>query len=515
MPATSRWVLFDVDAETLYTGATNETISGTGGNGYVEGSSTVSGLVTISGGVSDQLQVNIDGNGLQQVTLTSGANLDARMVARELEFKLKQLPQTEFEQIRVEFENNKFKISSSSLGTTSSVAVANGSNDCLHVLGMASPQGGPLTVNTVNGAADANNAAYTGQTTISGLYKGQFSDIYTVMVGTQHPVSEAAGSGTNTYAGTVTTAGDWNEATAEVYTVTVSTANGSVMNNGSNNVPTFTVTSTQGDNIPATATELLYSDFYYNIGTKGMRMKFSDAPFGNGDSFTVSGTVILKANGASDSAAVGTAQYIWSSLREGKETTPTTSQVTGTAVGNKGLTIAFSDSGVLTARDEFRVIASGPQPTTLGVTTLNFGSVTVSTYSPAKAVWFQLVSGATVLSSPKFGLQSHGTAQHHESGNNDTLFAFGNAGKATPASDGTEWHQSVDPSTDLASDTPPAYLAATDDNLLVVSTAGASETIGVADGEMITDFIWLAVKLGAVETGANSTIIWRVYYDFS
>lgn len=511
MPATSRWLLFDKDAVTTFTGETNESISGTGSNGYVEASSATSGTVTITTGVSDQFYVNVDGGGNNLITLTSGTDLDSRMVAREMEFKIQEV----FDNVRCGYENNKFRVYSNTLGTTSTVSVNNGPNDCLHLLGMASSQGGPLTVNAVPGLASINNAAYTGQLTLGGQFKGQLSDIYTVMIGKDHPVGDAVASGANTYAGSTVTAGDWNEGTTETYTVTVSTTNGSVMNNGSGNVPTISWTSTQGDGPPTSPVELLYSDYWYEVGTKGLIMKFSDSPFGNGDVFNITCTQIQYAVATSGAASVGSAQYHWSSKREGKSSSATTTQVTGTAVGNKGLTVAFSNSGSLTARDEFRIISMGPQPTTKGVTILNYGAVTVSTYSEAQAVWFELTSGATVLSNPKFGLQSHGTASHHNQGNNDTKFAFGTAGAGTPASDNTEWHYGVDSSTDLISDVPPSYLAATEDNLAVVSTADASEVLGIVPGHMVTDFVWLAVKLGAVETGANPSIVYRMFYDFS
>ena len=506
MPATSRWVLFDPNADTIVTGATNLSISGTGTCGYIEGQGVVSGTTTITAGVADQIQVSINGGSFNQVTLTSGSNLDCRMVARELEFKLKQLAGSEFDACSVEFINNKFRINSSSLGSNSAVAVAAGTNDCSALLGMD-------FTTAIPGVSGSNNPGYTGATTIGGTFKGQFSDIYTVMIGTSHPVGSASVSGT--YAGVATTAGSWNQSVAETYTMTISTANGSVMNNGAGNVPTYTVTSTQGDNI-ATPCELLYSDYYYNIGTKGLRVKFTDSPFANGDTITVVCTPIQYAVSPSGTyGAVGAAQYVWSSLKEGKSSSATTTSTGGTAVGTKGVTIAFSNSGNLYAKDTFRIICSGPQPTTLGVTVLNYGSVTVSTYSPTKVVWFELVSGATVLSNTKFGLNSHGTAQHHNAGNSDTKFAFGTAGAGHPASDGTEWKKGIVGSTDLASDVPPAYLYFTEDNMPVVATADASIAIGVAPGQMTSDFIYLAIKLGALETGANPSIVYRAFFDYS
>lgn len=516
MVAITRFVEYDVDTPTSFTVESSTTNSGVGSPGYVEtgSASNTSDTITITQGVADQMQVSIDGGSFSEITLTSGNDLDSRVVARDIEYKLKQLVGSEFEHINVEFVNGKFRIFSSSLGASSQAQVDNGTNDCLHLLGMASSPGGALTVTTANGSNGSNSPSYTGQITASGVYNGQLSDIYTVMIGTEHPVSGVNPDVGNTYAGTATVAGDWNESTDETYTITISTSAGSVMNAGSGNVPTMTWTSTQGDN-NATAVELLYSNKWYYIGTKGARIKFSDAPFGDGDIFNLVCQAIDFAAPAVTSAAVGTARYVWSSLVEGKSTSPTITSTVGTAVGNKGLNIAFSASGSLTRRDEFRIIASGPQPQSFGITNLSYGNVTVSTYSPTKAVTFELLSGATILSDVKFGLQSHGTAQHHNQGNSDTLFAFGTAGRGVPASNGTEWHKSVNAASDLASDVPPAYLAATEDNLPEVSTASASEALGVGEGDMLSDFVWLAIKLGASETGANSTINYRVFFSFS
>jgi len=514
MPSISRWCYFDPNTDTTYSHATNQTVSGTGSRGYVEASTATSGTFTITAGAADQMQVAIDGNALQQITLTSGSTMDARAVARDIEWKLKQLPQTEFDNCRVEYLNNKFRIWSSTLGTASTVAVDNGSNDCLHLLGMAASQGGSLTVNTVNGLASANNGSFTGQVSLSGVYKGQFTDIYTVLVGTVHPIGVVSGTGGNVYTGSGTSTGSWNEAFDETYTVTINTAAGSVMNNGAGNVPTMTWTSTSGDNSGA-AVQLLYSDYFYAVGSRGLRIRFTDSPFGNSDLFGITCSAIQFSSGAVTSSAVGTARYHWSSLREGKSSASTVSQVTGTAVGNKGLTIAFSNSGNLTRRDRFEIIAGGPVPTTIGVTVLNFGAVTVSTYSSTKSVWFDLLSGATVLSSPRFGLNSNGTAQNHYAGGNGTKFAVGFSGRGNPASDGTEWRKAVVGSTDLSSDVPPAYLFSTEDNMPEVSTALDSIAVGVAPGEMTTDFIHLAIRLDALETGSNPSIVYRIFYDFS
>lgn len=514
MAATSRWVLFDSEAETVSSIETNQTVSGTGTAGYVEGSTEVPGIVTITQGSADQLQVSVNGGPYEQITLPPGEDLDARTVARNITFKLKQLIGSEWDTISCDFINNRFRITSGLLGTGSSVAVDNGTNDCLHLLGMAASQGGVLTVTSANGQATQNNASYTGQSALGGEYKGQVDDVYTVMIGTEHPVDDVVPGSGNIYTGVATSAGDWNESSNESYTVTVDTTNGATLNNGSGNCPTITWTSSQGDN-SVVPVEILYSDYWYNIGVKGLRIKFNDLPFGDDDYFTIQCTAIQEAAASQTSAPVGTAQFVVSSLKRGKVPGVFTTSTVGEAVGGQGITLAFSASGNLTRRDEFRVISSGPQPTTLGTTNLDYGSVTVSTYSPTRVVWFELVSGAVVLSSTRFGLHSNGTFQHHYAGNEGTKFGLGISGLASPGSDGTEWKKGVLGSIDLTSSTPPAYLAATEDNLEVVVSAEDSEGVGVVPGDMVSDFLYLAIKLDANEIGVNSAIVYRMYFDYS
>lgn len=517
MPATSRWILFDESADTIVTAGTSNTISGTGTRGYVEGNSTSSGVISIVAGNSDQMQIRVNGVGsFQTITLTSGTNLDARTIANDISYKIKQLSGSQFDSTFVEFVNNKFRIHSSSLGTSSSVEVNTGPNDCLHLLGMAASQGGSPTVTQVDGTAGNNNASYNGgQVTATGTYTGQLDDMYVITIGTTQPIGNADQAQASGYAGVCTTAGWWNNSSTATYTITIDTTNGTTMNGGNGNVPTITWTAS-GIVDSGGPIELLYSDYYYNIGTQGLRVKFSDAPFGNGDIVKVTCTPPQYAESTNVNAAVGTAKFHWGSVRHGKSSSVYTTQTTSQAI-NKGVTVAWTNVGTLTANDKFTILATGPQPTSIGVTLLNYGSVTVSTYSNTKPIWFELISGATILTNCRFGLQSRGTAQHHQQGNNDTLFAFGTSGEGTPASDGTEWRTDVNGATDLSSptDTPPSYLAAIKHNLNVVSTATASEPIGVVPGQMITDFIYNAVKLGSAETGANSSITYRMFYDFS
>jgi hypothetical protein len=135
----------------------------------------------------------------------------------------------------------------------------------------------------------------------------------------------------------------------------------------------------------------------------------------------------------------------------------------------------------------------------------------VSTDSAVRAVVFELESGGIEMSIVKFGLQNHGTFTHHNENNSDTYFRFGTVGVGHSKT-GTEWYPNI-AYTDIDSDTEPAYLYLTVGNLGVVSTADDSQEIG---NYMLTaDPIWVCVHLGASETGANSTINYRLYFDYS
>jgi hypothetical protein len=131
---------------------------------------------------------------------------------------------------------------------------------------------------------------------------------------------------------------------------------------------------------------------------------------------------------------------------------------------------------------------------------------------------FEIESGAAQMSTVKFGLQNHGSFSHHNAGNSDTYFRFGTVGPENVAGTGAinaiEWYPDIT-AADIDSDTPPSYLYATEDNLPVVSTADASEAIGNLGTGLVSDPIWLNIRLGSSETGANSTINYRLYFDYS
>jgi hypothetical protein len=547
MVAVSRFVEFSATGQTFATGV-NSGDSGSviakGSRGFSRGTGLSSGddSFTITLNSNDQLAVNINGIGNETITLTSGTDLDPRFVARDIAFKLHSANSDDaFKFAQCEWRNgfgpisnpgtndqNSFIIWTGELGNNTGANDVNitspGSRDARSTLGFD-------TVDENVGVAfatDFGSSTYTGAITVSGAYGGQFDDLYTLQISDGELVGNAVPNGGNTYNGTATTDGTYIGAADDTYTITIDTTNGFTMGMGSGNVPTFTVTDSPGTDDNANPIELLYFDHYYDVGNLGARIKFSDAVFGNGDFFTVNA---FTASGTGYPLAVGAARYIWSSSNGDSSKSigigATTTQTTGTQVGTKGVTAAFSNSGTLSLGERFNIICRGPQTVDSNVTQLNFGNVTVSTNSSVKVVWFELISGAVSMSTVKFSLQSDGTFQHHDQGDADTEFHFGSSGAGNSAPGGgpttnsqvdfsvdTDGLGNID-ATDIDSDIPPSNLFVTKADLAVVNSADNAESIGNFQSAVVSDFIYLAIKLGANETGANSTINYRMFFDFS
>ena len=534
MVAVSRFVEFSATGQTFATGAsTQATCKGTRGFSRGTGLSSGDDSFTIALNVNDQLAVNINSVATATITLASGTDLDPRFVARDIAYKLHSAHANDaFKFAQCEFRNggggansrNSFIIYSGVLGAGSpnDVNVTNPGTgrDARATLGFETPD--------EQSGVDFSGGSYTGALVVSGSYGGQFDDFYTLMISDAETVGSATPNGGNTYIGTATTGGIYTGTATDTYTITIDTTAGSVMGAGSGNVPTFTVADTPGTDDNANPIELLYPLHWYDVGNLGIRIKFTDAVFGNGDSFTVVGT---PGSGTGYPKAVGAAKYIFTSSQEDSSKAHSIAavitQTTGTQVGTRGVTVSFSNSGTLSLQEIFRIHCRGPQPTNSDVTQLNFGNVTVSTQSSVKVVWFELISGAVSMSTVKFSLQSDGTFQHHDEGNADTEFHYGTvgAGNDAPGGGATSNSQTEFPvnsngvgniaATDIDSDTAPSYLFATKADLAVVSSADSAETLGNYLGGVVSDFVYLAIKLGANETGANSTINYRMYFDFS
>ena len=516
MAAVTRWVLYAVDAA----GASDtggSTASGVGTRGVAKGNSPTSDTFNI-GSTTNRLYINIDGDGgpSTYITLASGTDLDPRFVAKDITEKLHALGLTGgYPYAQCIWENNEFAIYSGDLGSSSSVSVTSGTNTAHLELGFGSKT-------ETGGSATSNQ--YTGGLTVSGTYSGFFDEMYTILLNKETNVPTPSKGGTNSYTGTITAGGVFTHDSDITYSIEIDTTNGTTMGAGTGNVPTMSWDSTGSADDSSSPVELLYPNYWYKLGTKGVMVKFTDAVFNtcvNPDyAWTIACTYAQYVEGSNTQAPAGTAKYIWSSTRGDDATAAiTTSSTTPTRLGTRGLYITFNGSGNFLAGDEFRVICKPPQPASYNITNLNFGNVTVSTNSAIKPVMFEIMSGAVEMSTVKFGLQSEGSFSHHDAGNADTEFHFGTVGPSSNAGsapiDGLEWRANVTAS-DISSDTPPSYLYATKQDLAVVADADNSEAIGAsAYMGMSADPIYLAIKLGANEVGANSQINFRLYFDYS
>ena len=545
MVAVSRFVEFSVTGQTLLSVSSAEASGAEdaqGTRGFSRGTGLTSGVddsFTVVLNDTDQMKVDINSSGPFDITLASGTDLDPRFVARDIEFKLHSADSSDdYRFAQCNWRNggggnnddNSFIIytgQTGSNGGNNDVTVTpptDSARDCRTLLGFDTVVPGAGSDSTAT-----QQGSYTGTVTVSGSYAGQFDDFYTLMISDAESVGDPV-AGANTYAGTAETGGIWVDDGAgfDDYVVTIDTANGSTMGAGAGNVPTFVVTDSPGSDANANDIELLYANHWYDVGENGVRIRFTDAVFGNGDIFDIAAITASGGEGSS-----GAATYIFSSYQEDSSKAHSISPITtttaagGSQVGTRGVTVAFGGATSLTAGDRFFIFCRGPQPTDSDVTQLNFGNVTVSTHSSVKTVWFELISGAVSMSTVKFSLQSDGTFSNHDQGDDDTKFRYGTAGagndapgSGSTANDQVEFAVDADGlgrivATDIDSDTPPSYLFATQEDLAVVSSADDAETIGNYLEAVVSDFIWLAIKLGANETGANSTINYRMFFDFS
>jgi hypothetical protein len=523
----------------------NPTSSGTIGDGrgagckgtmgYSIGTSSIGDQFTI-GQTTNKLYLSIDGDS-STITLYSGALLDPRYVARDITEKLRNLGKSDarYDQAYCEFSNqydrvsgntynNCFKIYSGSMGSSSSVVVSSGTDSAHSVLGFDAKveTGGAVYIPHLA----SSPYTFNGTVSTSGTYYGLFDETYSIVVSNDNHASRGIGTatkgGANTYDGTITTGGIFNNTVDITYTIIISTSNGSTMGAGTGNVPTMTWTSsTATDNSSGGVyVELLYPDHWYKVGTKGLMVKFSDAVFNTANpAWTIACYKPDYATGTNASAVVGSASYVYSSNRGDMSSVPLTTVSGGySRVGTKGLYVMFNPTGgsSLSAGEEFTVRCTGPKPLNYNITSLNYGNVTVSTESAVKCILFEVEAGAVEVSSVKFGQQSHGSFNHHDEGNSDTKFRFGTVGQKNKAGSGEitgiEWYPGI-VAGDIDNDTPPAYLYSTKENLHIVDNADDSESIGSYG--LTSDVIYVNIRLGTAETGANSSLNSRFYYDYS
>jgi hypothetical protein len=520
--ATTRWVEYSIDESgTVGTGGGVQEGKGIRGFSLATGA-TDKDMFNIGSG-NNRLYVAMEGDS-GYITLVSGTNLDPRFVARDITEKLHNLGKNAvgYDQAQCVWENNQLKLYSGVLGATSSSAVVSGTNTAHIELGWGTKTevGG-----TNNNPATGSLNQYNGGITVSGTYNGFFDEVYTIIICNTWAINAPVKGGSNAYTGTITTGGIFNNSSSITYTINIDTTNGTTMGGGTGNVPKMSWTSTGNADNSSVPIELLYPDYFYMLGTKGVMVKFSDAVFnhcppGGNSAWTVACDYPQYTHGTNTQGGAGNAQYIWGSTRGDSGNNPlTTSESAVTRLGSRGLYIRFTGDNFFKAGDQFKVVCTPPQPKSYDITNLNYGNVTVSTEAPVKAVMFEIVSGAIEMSTVKFGLQSHGTFDHHNMNNSDTFFRFGTVGPGQTTGSAPvnklEWRTNV-AAADLASNTPPSYLYATKENLTVVADADDSENIGATGFMgMTSDPIFLNIKLGSSEVGANSTINYRIFFDYS
>lgn len=513
MSAVTRWVEYSTTASGIAGDGNAQVCKGT--RAYSLATASVGDSFDI-GSTTNQLTLSIDGINAPYITLVSGTDLDPRFVARDITEKLHNLGKGGgFDQAQCVWENNQLKIYSGTLGSSSDVTVISGVNTAHLELGWG-------TKSETGEAATGNS--FSGGIELSGSYSGFFDEIYHIIINKVQQIGTPGKGGSNTYIGTITAGGVFTNATSITYSLEISTTNGTTMGGGTGNVPTLSWDSTgSADGAGGQNIELLFPDYWYKVGTKGLMVKFTDAVFNScadpNYAWTIACTFAEHVEGSNATGPPGTALYVWSSNRGDDGGPLTTQSGSATRLGTRGVDIRFTAADNFSAGDEFFVICTPPQPQSYDVSVLNYGNVTVSTESSVKSVIFEILSGAVEMDTVKFGLQSHGTFSHHNAGNSDTKFRFGTVGPENTAGtgddDGLEWRANVLPA-DIDSDVPPSYLFATEDNLSVVADADSSETIGNSHYMgMVCDPMYVNIKLGASEVGANSTINYRLYFDYS
>jgi len=400
MAATTRWTLYDITASGIAGDGGGE--EGLGTRAYSRADASVGDTFSIGAG-NNRLYTNLDGSA-QYVTLTSGVGLDPRFVAKDVTERLHNLglAAAGYSMAQCVWENNKLMLYSGSTGTGSSATVTSGTNTAHLELGWGTKTdvGGQATSNTYS----SGNSGIT----VSGTYNGFLDEMYHIVMTKDLAINTPTKGGSNSYTGVLTTGGVYNGASTLTYTLDIDVTNGTTMGAGTGNVPTVDWVSTgSADDNTGDPLELLYPNYWYKIGTRGLMVKFTDAVFNTcNPAWTILCDQPQYVVGSNAQAPAGSAKYVWSSTRGDDATTSVVTSAAGTSrLGSRGLTISFNGSGNFNVGDEFFVICKPPQPSSYDISSLNYGNVTVSTESPVKPVLFEILSGATEVSTIKFGLQ--------------------------------------------------------------------------------------------------------------
>jgi hypothetical protein len=469
-------------------------------------------------------------------TLTSGINLDPRVIARDITDMLHREPGDSpptplWTNAYCLWWGNGFEIRGGICGSTTQVTVNSTDNSAATKLGFTH---GTSAVgsddNRLYGGeiATGNKTSNTwsGSISVSGTSFAGSWDEYTV-VAVNSNIAGGEGQGTaavithvsGTYPGTITLGGVYNYSEDNMYHVTVTVSGSAAYMSGVKDaVPLMTWYGVGGDTtMSGTEIQLLYPNHPYPLGNKGLWIKFSNAPFSYpGDAWQISASGIQAPEGFDYAWGSAYRSVIWSSIKGDTEWTQqsTSSYSNYFRIGRKGIYISANQAYNVSPGDTLRIRVPGPVPYRYDITSINLGNITVTTSSRVFCVRFDLPGGAVELTNVKFGLLQNGGMSEHDGTN--TAFRWGTVGEgqlATTTDFDTAWRNSVNVQELVPPK--PSYLYAIDSNLTAVSTADLSKTIGISPFDaLISDYIYCAIQLGANESG-QKTVVYRCYYDYT
>jgi hypothetical protein len=466
-------------------------------------------------------------------TLSSGINLDPRVIARDITDKMhREYPVNHpiWTQAYCLWWGNNFELRTGIAGLNASTKVEYCANSAAETLGFThgTTVYGSDNNRLYNGGIAAGNKTtntWSGSVTVSGTSFAAAWDEYTVVAinsdagdgqGSASIITHASG----TYPGTVTLGGIYNYTDGTTYHLSVSVSgSASYMNGILDACPVMDWYSdpASGDTTSSGSIQLLYPNYPYPLGNKGLWVKFSNAPFSYpGDAWMIQASGIVAPEGYDYQWGSAMRKVIWSSVRGDTQWDYQDTAVYGEyfAVGRKGIYVSANQDYNVAPGDTLRFRVSGPVPYRYDITSINLGNITVTTSSRVFCVRFDLIGGAVELTNVRYSLLDDGGMGYHDGVN--TAFRFGTVGagqKAVNQSYDVEWWNQVNVQ-DLV--TPkPDYLYAIDENLTEVSTADDSKVIGIDPFEsLISDYVFCSIMLGADESG-QKTVVYRCYFDYT
>jgi hypothetical protein len=262
--------------------------------------------------------------------------------------------------------------------------------------------------------------SYNDNVSLSGLYTGIDTDTYWVKVSGESSYTITPGTN-NVYNGTLYVAGNFDSSSSITYTISIDTTDGNIANNSVGFLPKFSVSSTSDDDTPVDCFILCY-DTWYEIGNKGVRIKFSEYPFGNADSFQIDCQTPLTADGTNTQANEEDVKFII--LTEESSSAPTTLSTGNILTLPKGIELTF-DNGTYTKGDTFvvKVFAGNYSD----VAQFNMGAIEIGATTFLYGVRLIAKQGAFGFKSCKVAISSLGDIVDY--GYSKSEFEIGTIGK--------------------------------------------------------------------------------------